>query len=62
MFFVFLTVEKVEKEFNVRGFRLLTKYSFTLKKGLSPIRPLAFHTITSVFRRLLIILARVNTN
>jgi len=62
MFFVFLIIKKVEKKFNVRGFRLSAKYSFILKKNLNPIRPFAFYTAISVFKRLLIILARVNTN
>jgi len=62
MFFVFLIIKKVGKKLNVRGFRLSAKYSFILKKSLSPIRSLVFYTATSVPKRLLTILTRVNTN
>jgi len=61
MFFVFLTVKRAEKKFNVRGFRLSAKYLFIFKKGLGPIRSLAFYTVISVPRRLLTILIKVNT-
>jgi len=32
MSFVFLIIKKAKKKLNVRGFRLLAKYSFILKK------------------------------